>query len=126
MPRTTNNLTACPECDLLQRAPSLPPGGLAECARCGARLFCERPSSLDHTLAYAIAAAVLFVLANPLVLMGLDGRGRRTDAHLWRPAGRRHHHGMTGVGTVVPLTGDAVPPRQRQALVCSLVAVWPG
>ena len=26
---------ACPDCDLLQRLPELPPGGKARCPRCG-------------------------------------------------------------------------------------------
>jgi paraquat-inducible protein A len=121
MPRTTNNLTACPECDLLQRAPSLPPGGLAECARCGARLFRERPSSLDHTLAYATAAALLFVLANTLVLMGLDARGIRTEAKLWETAWRLHEHGMTSVGILVFMTVIAVPAMQLGSLLYMLV-----
>src|SRR6185436_11978393 len=101
MPRTNNDLTTCPECDLLQREPPLPAGGLAECARCGARLFRERPSSLDHTLAYAAAAAVLFTLANYYPLMGLDARGIRTSAHLFDTAWRLHEHGMTSVAILV-------------------------
>ena len=121
MPRTTNNLTACPECDLLQRTPSLPPGGLAECARCGARLFRERPASLDRTLAYAIAAAVLFVLANTFVLMGLDARGIRTEAHLWQTAWRLHEHGMTSVAILVFMTVIVVPAMQLGSLLYVLV-----
>jgi paraquat-inducible protein A len=121
MPRTTNNLTACPECDLLQRAPSLPPGGLAECARCGACLFRERPSSLDHTLAYAVAAAVLFVLANSFVLMGLDAKGIRTDAHLWQTAWRLHEHGMTSVAILALMTVIVVPAMQLASLLYMLV-----
>src|SRR2546423_3219173 len=121
MPRTTNDLTACPECDLLQRTPTLAPGGLAECARCGASLFRERPSSLDHTLAYAIAAAVLFVLANTFVLMGLDARGIRAEAHLWETAWRLHEHGMTGVAILVFMTVIVVPAMQLGSLLYILV-----
>src|SRR5690349_11077764 len=121
MPRTTNNLTACPECDLLQSAPTLPPGGLAECARCGARLWRERPWSLDHTLAYATAAAVLFALANFFPLMGLDARGIRTSAHLFDTGWRLHEHGFTSVGILVLMTVIIVPAMQLTALLYILV-----
>ena len=121
MPRTTNNLTACPECDLLQSEPQLPPGGLAECARCGARLFRVRPWSLDHTLAYATAAAVLFALANFYPLMGLDAKGIRTSAHLFDTAWQLREHGMTSVAILVLMTVIIVPAMQLMAMLYMLV-----
>jgi paraquat-inducible protein A len=121
MPKTNNDLTACPECDLLQREPVLPPGGLAECARCGAKLFRERPASLDHTLAYAVAAAVLFVLANTLPFMGLDARGIRTSAYLYETGWALHEHGMSSVAILVLMTVIVVPALQLAALLYMLV-----
>jgi paraquat-inducible protein A len=126
MPKTNNNLTACPECDLLQREPPLPDGGLAECARCGARLYRERPTSLDHTLAYATAAAVLFALANFYPLMGLDARGIRTSAHLFDTAWRLHEHGMTSVAILIFMTVIIVPAMQLGALLYMLVPLRVG
>src|SRR5678810_182557 len=123
MPRTNNDLTACPECDLLQREPVLPPGGLAECARCGARLFRERPASLDHTLAYAVAAAVLFVLANTLPFMGLDARGIRTSAYLYETGWKLHEHGMSSIAILVLMTVILVPTLQLGALLYMLVSL---
>jgi paraquat-inducible protein A len=123
MPKTNNDLTACPECDLLQREPALPPGGLAECARCGACLFRERPSSLDHTLAYAVAAAMLFVLANTLPFMGLDARGIRTSAYLYETGWQLHEHGMSSVAILVLMTVIVVPAMQLAALLYMLVSL---
>ena len=121
MPKTNNDLTACQECDLLQREPVLPPGGLAECARCGARLFRERPNSLDHTLAYAVAAAVLFVLANTLPFMGLDARGIRTGAYLYETGWQLHEHGMSSIAILVLMTVILVPALQLSALLYMLI-----
>jgi paraquat-inducible protein A len=121
MPRTNNDLTACPECDLLQRAPRLPPGGLAECVRCGARLFRESPASLDHTLAYIVGAAVLFVLANTLTLMALDARGIRTSARLYDTAWALHEHGMTSVAILVLMTVLVIPAMQLGAMLYMLL-----
>ena len=76
-------LLACPECDLLQRAVELPPRAAAVCRRCGAVLYRELPDWLDRTLAYTLAAAILFVVANafPIVVMEMQGHRSIHDAH---------------------------------------------
>jgi len=52
-------IIACRECDLLQREVTPPLHGEAQCVRCGAELFRNKPASLDHTLAFLGAAASL-------------------------------------------------------------------
>ena len=69
------NLVACPGCDLLQRIPPLPPGGRARCSRCGEKLAAHRPDSLNRTLALTLAAAIAFIVANVMPLMGLSAVG---------------------------------------------------
>ena len=66
------SLTACHECDLLQRETPLAPGGTARCPRCGAVLYRNQPDGLDRTLAYTLGAAALFVVANSFPIVGLD------------------------------------------------------
>jgi paraquat-inducible protein A len=67
---------ACPDCDLLQRLPPLPPGGKAACLRCG-RVLVTRPSGpSDLPLALTVATAITLVVANTLPLMELHVVGR--------------------------------------------------
>jgi len=67
---------ACPDCDLLQRIPPLPPRGKARCPRCG-EILATRPSDpLDRPLALTLTAAIVFILANVTPLMGLSAVGR--------------------------------------------------
>ncbi len=67
---------ACPDCDLLQRIPPLPPGATANCGRCGATLA-RRPSGTPGVpLALTIAAVILFIVANISPLMDLSAVGR--------------------------------------------------
>lgn len=73
------NIVACPDCDLLQRIPEVPPGGRARCLRCGRTIAVSKPASLDRTLALAIAAAVVLVIANAEPLMGLSAAGRQSS-----------------------------------------------
>jgi paraquat-inducible protein A len=64
------SLIACPHCDLLQRLPDLGPGASARCPRCDKELWRHREDSLNRTLALALAAAALFVLANSVPMLG--------------------------------------------------------
>jgi paraquat-inducible protein A len=70
---------ACPECDLLQHLPDLPPGGKARCPRCGNTLASQPTDPLDRSLALALTAAIVFLVANTAPLMGLSAVGRHAS-----------------------------------------------
>jgi paraquat-inducible protein A len=73
------NVEACPDCDLLQLIPALPPGGTARCSRCGHVLATCKPDSLNRTLALAVAAAIVLIIANVTPLMGISAVGRHAS-----------------------------------------------
>ena len=75
-------LIACHECDLLQREIALPPGRVALCGRCGANCTVPPTASIDHTLAFTLAAAVFFILANAYPIIGLQIQATRNDTSL--------------------------------------------
>jgi len=70
---------ACPDCDLLQRVPELPPGGKARCPRCGRTVATRTIDPLDRPLALTIAAFIALIVANTAPLMGLSAVGRRAS-----------------------------------------------
>jgi len=72
-------LIACRHCDLLQGIPSLLPGAKARCARCGETLAVGRTDPLHLPLALTIAAALAFIVANTMPLMGLSAVGRESS-----------------------------------------------
>jgi paraquat-inducible protein A len=121
MPSTTNNLTACGECDLLQRVPRIEDGGMALCSRCGAELFRERDRSLDLTLAFIVSAAIAFLLANYYPLMELDAKGIRTSAHLFDTAWSLQERGMSSIALLVFVTVIAAPAVYLTAMLYLLV-----
>jgi paraquat-inducible protein A len=105
-------LVGCPDCDLLQRLPVLEVGASARCLRCGHELWRRREDSLERTLALSLAAAVLFVVANTVPMLGLSVVGRQAfttvaggAVHLWQ-AGRE------GVAALVLLTAIVAPALQ--------------
>ncbi len=73
-------MIACRECDLLQQEVAVPNRGAAQCARCGAILYRGTTASLDRTLAFLIAAAILFVISQSYTLLFLDAQGITTSA----------------------------------------------
>jgi paraquat-inducible protein A len=83
-------LIACPHCDLLQRLPELPAGGSARCPRCNRELWRKREDALNRTLALTLGAAILYVVANSIPMLGLTVVGRQAATtvlggalHLW-------------------------------------------
>ena len=74
------DIVDCPDCDLLQRVPALPPGGTARCARCGLALGSNKPGSLDRSMALAVAALIAFLIANmePLMRISVSGKTSST------------------------------------------------
>ena len=66
---------ACHDCELQQRVPVLPPGGKAVCARCKMTIARNPVDPIDRPLALAIAAAIVFLIANLTPLMGMSVAG---------------------------------------------------
>lgn len=126
MPIKTNNLVACGECDALQREVPLPPHGIALCARCGAELYRDKPGSLDHTLAFVLAAAAAFLIAISFPLMGLDAHGIRTSATLMDTVLELGEAGMPSVGLLVFVTAFMMPLLQLAGLLYLLVPLQAG
>src|SRR6185436_18323206 len=105
-------LIACPDCDLLQRIPDLAPGASARCPRCDRELWRHREDSLNRTLALAVAAAVLYVVANTVPMIGLSAVGREASTtvvggalHLWE-------NGPAIVAVLVLFTAVVAPALQ--------------
>jgi paraquat-inducible protein A len=102
-------LTACHECDLLQREPILPPGGVACCPRCNAVLFRDIPDSIDRGLAYALGAAILFIVANIFPIVGLEVQGTLNATSLYGAVEKIWDNDMKGVAALVFATTILIP-----------------
>jgi paraquat-inducible protein A len=111
-PAQEAELVACPECDLLQRSIALPPGRTALCPRCGAVLYRDQPWSLDRTLAYTLAAAGVFVLANAFPIVVVELQGHRSSTTLIGAALSLHRQDMSSVALLVFATTVLLPALQ--------------
>jgi paraquat-inducible protein A len=111
-PVADTSIIACLHCDLLQRLPELEQGASARCPRCDKELWRRRQDSLNRTLALTLGAAVLYVIANTVPMLGLTivGRGASTTViggaqHLW-------DNGQEIVGALVLFTAVIAPALQ--------------
>jgi len=106
------SLVGCPHCDLIQRLPALAPGESARCARCDEELWRRQTHGLERPLALTSAAALVYVLANAIPMLGLTVVGRQAfttvfggGAHLWV-------QGWESVGVLVLITAVVAPGLQ--------------
>ena len=105
-------LIACQHCDLLQRLPDLPPGASARCPRCDKELWRRRDDSLNRTLALTLAAAILYVVANVMPMLGLTVVGRQAATTVIGGAQHLWDNGQQAVAVLVLFTAVIAPALQ--------------
>jgi paraquat-inducible protein A len=111
-PITDTAVIACQHCDLLQRLPELAPGASARCPRCNKELWRRREDSLNRTLALALAAAVLYVIANSVPMLGLTIVGRESFSTVLGGVQTLWQDGQEIVAALVLLTAVIAPGLQ--------------
>src|SRR5260221_2949197 len=100
-PVSDASIVACPHCDLLQRLPDIAPGAVARCPRCDKELWRRREDSLNRTFALALAAAVLYVIANTVPMLGLSAVGRQASTTVFGGAQQLWRDGQQIVAVLV-------------------------
>ena len=106
------SLIACLHCDLLQRLPELAPGASARCARCDRELWRRREDSLNRTLALTLGAALLYIVANSVPMLGLTIVGRAASTTVIGGAEHLWQNGQQMVAVLVLLTAVVAPALQ--------------
>jgi paraquat-inducible protein A len=114
-------LIACHDCDLLQREPLLPQGGVVRCRRCGATLFRSHPQSTERALACTLGALFLFVLANVFPIVGLKLSGDFVQTTLLGAAQVMYRNDMRLVAGLVLVTTFVAPLTQMLAMTYLLL-----
>jgi paraquat-inducible protein A len=119
-------LIACHDCDLLQREPTLTPGGAACCLRCGATLFRSRPGWLDRALALTLGAIVTFVIANSFPIVGLKINGELIQTTLYGAVRAMYSEGMHLIASLVFFTTIFAPFAEMAAILSLLLPLRVG
>src|SRR5262245_40617068 len=106
------SLVACPHCDLLQRLPAVAPGASAHCPCCDKELWRRREDSLNRTLALALAAAMLYVIANTVPMLGLNAIGHEASTTVIGGARQLWNNGEQIVAGLVLFAAVVAPALQ--------------
>ncbi|MEO8740203.1 MAG: paraquat-inducible protein A [Casimicrobiaceae bacterium] len=114
---------ACPDCDLLQSIPPLPPGGKARCPRCGETLAIQHADPLDRPLLLTIAAAITLLIANTMPLMGLDAVGRTSSTTIMGGAYEMWMQGSELTAVIVAFCAVIAPTAHVLFMLIVLIAV---
>jgi paraquat-inducible protein A len=121
-PLTDRSLVACLHCDLLQRLPDLAAGASARCPRCNHELWRRRADSLNRTLALTLAAAVLYVIAQSMPMLGLTVVGRAAFTTVLGGALQLWNDGREIVAALVLLTAVVAPALQIGFMLAIAIA----
>lgn len=119
-------LIACHECDLMQHEVPLPRGGVAFCVRCGAELYRSHPDSFERTLAFTLAAIILFAVANAFPIVGLKLEGQVIQTTLFNTVRTLYDEDMKSVAVLVFVTAILMPALKLFALAYLFVPLLLG
>jgi paraquat-inducible protein A len=118
---TSRALTACHECDLLQREPILSMRGVVRCRRCNSILFRYAPDTVDRGLAYTLGAAILFIIANMFPIVGLEVEGIANATSLYGAVETIWKNDMEGVAALVFVTTILIPAMEMSLILYVLL-----
>ena len=104
-----SGLVACHACDGVHRIVPVPPGGKAQCGRCGSLLYANLTNSLNRTTALYLAALMLFFLANVFPFIALKYGDRVEQSLLISGGFALQRAGMPEIGLLVVLTSVIFP-----------------
>lgn len=112
----------CESCSQLHPAPR----GMREacCARCGARLHARKPASLQRTLAYLIAAAILYVPANLYPVMESGSLFLNQSDTIWSGVVYLYKTGSWGLSLIVLVASIVIPAAKLLSLGWLVSAAW--
>ncbi len=114
-------LIACHHCDLLQQEIFLKPGCAASCSRCGSVLYRNATDSVNRTLTYTLAAAVLFVIANVFPLFAIEVQGSLRSINLAGAVNSLWDQQMQLISIFVFLTTIIIPSLELITMIYLLL-----
>lgn len=112
---------ACLACDLVVTVGPLHGGERATCPRCGHLLAARTPDSLTRSLAFALSAGMLLVMANSFPFLALEAEGLERVMTLPRSALELYREGYGTIAVLVFGSIVAIPALILVTLLALLV-----
>lgn len=122
----SEKLVVCDQCALVMQMPSLEPGCIASCTRCGFNLYRYQPHGLEHSLVFALTAAVLFLIANAFPIVNINSQGLTSSTTLIGAVELLMHDEMHVVAALVFATTFLMPALEISAMIYLLLPLQVG
>ena len=126
MDRFENQIVACDTCGLVQQVALVPDGSVAKCSRCGFKLFHRRPNSRARTLAFSIAALILYIPSNIYPIVTAEYHGLHSETTVFQGIRSLFEHRQYFICGLVFCTSLLTPALKILALIfIPLTLNWP-
>jgi paraquat-inducible protein A len=79
-----DKIVACQTCGLVQEADDVPQGSVIKCTRCHFQIFHRRVDSRVRTLAFSLAALILYIPANLYPIVTADYQGHHIQTTIFQ------------------------------------------
>ena len=121
-----NQIVACETCGLIQQVAAVQDGSVAKCARCRFRLFHRLPNSKARTLAFSLAALILYFPSNFYPIITADYHGLHSETTVYQGISALFTHRQYFIATLVFCTSLLTPALKILALLfIPLTLDWP-
>jgi paraquat-inducible protein A len=104
-----DKIVACETCGLVQQVGSVPEGSVAECARCHFELFHRLPNSRKRTIAFSLAALILYFPSNIYPLVTTEYHGLHSQTTIFQGIKSLFEHHQYFIGALVFCTSILSP-----------------
>jgi paraquat-inducible protein A len=104
-----DKIVACQTCGLVQQVDEVPKNSAAKCARCNFKLFHRLANSRIRTLAFSLAALILYFPANFYPIITADYQGQHTQTTVFQGIQALFDHQQYFIGALVFCTSIFTP-----------------
>jgi paraquat-inducible protein A len=119
-------IVACQTCGLVQRVEPVPGGSIARCARCNFQLVHRRRNSRLRTLAFSLAALILYFPSNFYPIVTAEYHGLHSETTIFQGIRSLFTHQQYFIGALVFCTSILSPALKIAGLLLiTLTLDWP-
>lgn len=104
-----DKVVACGTCGLVQEVDHVPPNAIVKCARCNFQIFHRRVDSRSRTLAFTLAAAILYFPSNLYPIVTAEYQGQFVQTTVFQGIKSLWSNGQYFIGGLVFCTSMFTP-----------------
>lgn len=121
-----DKVVACQTCGLVQEVDSAPTGAVVKCARCNFQIFHRRPDSRSRTMAFTVAAGILYFPSNFYPIVTAEYQGQFAQTTIFEGIRALWEQGQYFIGSLVFCTSLLTPALKIIGLLfITLTLDWP-